>query len=200
MEGNDANNNLNSNPNAQSATGQNNNTNQPQNAGIDYDKIQEMINTRNSKTEESILKSYFEKQGLSKDEMESAITEFKNNKIQKELEANQNSVAMQNEIATLKAQVLQAQINDLASKCATDMGVELKTIPYLVKMADLTNVKGEDGKLSEEAMKTALNDVLEALPQLKNQAHEDNKGYQKIGSDGNNQNEKIDDVLKEIFS
>ena len=77
------NNNANSNQNAQNITGQNNNNaNQPNNNsnGIDYNKIQEMIDGRNAKTEDSVLKSYFQKQGLSEDEMESAINAFKTQK------------------------------------------------------------------------------------------------------------------------
>ena len=71
MEGDNANNtnnnantntNANSNQNAQNTTGQNNNANPASNT-IDYNKIQEMIDGRNAKTEDSILKSYFEKQG-----------------------------------------------------------------------------------------------------------------------------------------
>ena len=76
MEGNEANNNnANSNQNAQNTTGQNNNANQPNNNsnGIDYNKIQEIIEGRNAKTEDSVLKAYFQKQGLSPEEMESAM-------------------------------------------------------------------------------------------------------------------------------
>ena len=71
--------NNNSNPNAQNTTGQqtNQNANQPSAGAIDYAKIQEMIDGRNAKTEDSILKSYFQKQGLSAEEMESAITTLK---------------------------------------------------------------------------------------------------------------------------
>ena len=78
MEG--ENNNQN-NTNAQNTTGQTNqNAVQSSNGVIDYAKIQEMIDGRNAKTEDSILKSYFEKQGLSKEEMESAINAFKTQK------------------------------------------------------------------------------------------------------------------------
>ena len=62
MEGNEANNNnANSNQNAQNTTGQNNNANQPNNNsnGIDYNKIQEIIEGRNAKTEDSVLKPIF---------------------------------------------------------------------------------------------------------------------------------------------
>lgn len=77
---------------AQNTTGQNNavqtNTN---NQSIDYDKIQAIVDGRNAKTEDSILKSYFQQQGLSEEEMKTAIVDFKNNKAQREKEANENS-------------------------------------------------------------------------------------------------------------
>ena len=59
MEGTENNN---SNPNAQnSTTAQNNNSAANNNNQIDYNKIQEMIDARNVKTEDSVLKSYFDK-------------------------------------------------------------------------------------------------------------------------------------------
>ena len=122
----------NQNNNAQNATGQNNNANQPNantntntnNAGIDYDKIQAIVDGRNAKTEDSILKSYFQQQGLSEEEMKTAIVDFKNNKAQKEKEASENSLNLQNENATLKAQVLKMQIENVANQCALEIGVD----------------------------------------------------------------------------
>ena len=45
---------------------------------VDYDKIQGMIDSRNQRNEDAILKSYFQKQGLSEEEMNTAIQSFKN--------------------------------------------------------------------------------------------------------------------------
>lgn len=192
------NNNLN--PNALNTTGQeNNNANQSSNT-IDYNKIQEMIDGRNAKTEDSVLKSYFQKQGLSEDEMNSAIENFKTNKLQKEQEINQNNLNLQNENATLKAKVLQMQVNEIANQCALEMGVDAKTIPYLIKMADLKTAVNEKGEVLKDAVTTALTKVLEDLPQLKSQT-EQNKGFQKIGADNGSTNNgsTVDAQLDAIF-
>lgn len=184
---------------AQNTTGQNNavqtNTN---NQSIDYDKIQAIVDGRNAKTEDSILKSYFQQQGLSEEEMKTAIVDFKNNKAQKEKEANQNTLNLQNENATLKAKVLQMQVNEVANQCALEIGVDAKTIPYLIKMADLKTAVNEKGEVSKDEVTNALTKVLEDLPQLKSQ-NSQNKGFVKIGAENNNSQPNMDDVLKNIF-
>lgn len=201
MEGNENN-------SAQNATGQNNNANQPNNnantntntnnSSIDYDKIQAIVDGRNAKTEDSILKSYFQQQGLSEEEMKTAIVDFKNNKAQKEKEASQNNLNLQNENTTLKAQVLKMQIENVANQCALEIGVDAKTIPYLIKMADLSTVVDEKGAVSKDAVTTALTKVLEDLPQLKSQ-NTQNKGFTKIGAENNGSQPNTNDVLKNIF-
>lgn len=184
---------------AQNTTGQNNavqtNTN---NQSIDYDKIQAIVDGRNAKTEDSILKSYFQQQGLSEEEMKTAIVDFKNNKAQREKEANENSLNLQNENASLKAQVLQMQINQVANQCALEIGVDAKTIPYLIKMADLKAVVNDKGEVVKDEVTNALTKVLEDLPQLKSQ-NTQNKGFVKVGADNNNAQPNMDDVLKNIF-
>lgn len=184
---------------AQNTTGQNNavqtNTN---NQSIDYDKIQAIVDGRNAKTEDSILKSYFQQQGLSEEEMKTAIVDFKNNKAQKEKEANENSLNLQNENASLKAQVLQMQINQVANQCALEIGVDAKTIPYLIKMADLKTAVNDKGEVVKDEVTNALTKVLEDLPQLKSQ-NTQNKGFVKIGAENNNAQPSVDDVLKNIF-
>lgn len=184
---------------AQNTTGQNNavqtNTN---NQSIDYDKIQAIVDGRNAKTEDSILKSYFQQQGLSEEEMKTAIVDFKNNKAQREKEANENSLNLQNENASLKAQVLQMQVNQVANQCALEIGVDAKTIPYLIKMADLKTAVNDKGEVVKDEVTNALTKVLEDLPQLKSQ-NAQNKGFVKVGADNNNSQPNVDDVLKNIF-
>ncbi len=193
MEGNENN-------NAQNAAGQNNANQIANNNAIDYEKIQAIVEGRNAKTEDSILKSYFQQQGLSADEMKTAIEDFKTTKAQKAQQASLNEQKIQNENATLRAQIQQMKVNEAANKCALEIGVDPKTIPYLIRMADLTGAVGQDGKISEEAVKTAFNSVLEALPQLKGSSQQDNTGFQKIGGENNNKTPDIQDRLKEIFS
>ena len=170
MDGeNSTNNNVNnnSNPNnAQNTTGQNNN--QASNT-IDYNKIQEMIDGRNTKTEDSILKSYFEKQGLSKDEMESAINTFKT---QKANQANAQNKELTDTQASLQKTQLENQrlkIEKKAFEFVDDLNVDNKTMPYLLKMADLSKCADKDGNVLEDTLKTALQKVIDDVPGLKKQ-------------------------------
>ena len=170
MEGNDANNNANSNQNnAQNTTGQQNNNANQSSTVIDYDKIQEMIDGRNAKTEDSILKSYFEKQGLSKEEMESAINAFKTQK------ANQ-AKAQDTELADTQASLKKAQLENQRLKIekkaydfVDDLNVDNKTMPYLLKMADLSKCIDKEGNVLEDTLKTALEQVITDVPGLKKQ-------------------------------
>ena len=147
---------------------------------IDYEKIQNIIDGRNAKTEASILKDYFGKQGLSEEEVKIAIDTFKKNKESKAQEQNQQIANALNENATLKAQLKDYMIKDVARDIASDLGVETKTIPYLLKLADLSNVFDEKGNVNNESVKTSLTNVLDELPVLK-ASNTENKGFVKVG-------------------
>lgn len=172
MEGNEANNNnANSNQNAQNTTGQNNNANQPNNNsnGIDYNKIQEIIEGRNAKTEDSVLKAYFQKQGLSPEEMESAINAFKT---QKANQANAQNKELTDTQASLQKVQLENQRLKIEKKVydfVDDLNVDNKTMPYLLKMADFNNCIGKDGNVLEDTLKAALQKVVDDVPGLKKQ-------------------------------
>lgn len=173
MDGdNNTNNNVNnnSNPNAQNnTTGQNNNVNQTSNNGIDYNKIQEIIDGRNAKTEDSVLKAYFQKQGLSAEEMESAINTFKT---QKANQANAQNKELTDAQASLQKTQLENQrlkIEKKAYDFVDDLNVDIKTMPYLLKMADLSNCADKDGNVLDDTLKAALEKVITDVPGLKKQ-------------------------------
>lgn len=178
MEGNDANNNTdnannnaNSNPNAQNAAGQNNNANQPNNNsnGIDYNKIQEMIDGRNAKTEDSVLKSYFQKQGLSQEEIESAINTFKTQKANQAKAQNKELTDAQASLQKTQLENQRLRIEKKAYDFVDELNVDIKTMPYLLKMADLNNCADKDGNVLEDTLKTALQKVIDDVPGLKKQ-------------------------------
>ena len=133
------------------------------------------------------MRGYFKQQGLSKEQMEQAIASFKQQQA-----ANQPDVAgMQNQITEAQAQlaasqkaVQAAQVESAATMMAVSLGIEAKTIPYILKMADLSQVMGEDGKINEESLKTAVNKVLEDVPALKPQA-DGKTGFTQVGTGGN---------------
>lgn len=73
-----------------------------------------------------------------------------------------------------KKTALQAQVESAATMTAVSLGLDAKTIPYVLKMADFSQAVGEDGKINEETLKNAVNKVLEDIPALKPQAQQQN--------------------------
>lgn len=157
--------------------GQQSGQNNQQTAGVDYDKIQAMLDNATAKKENAVLKSYFQQQGLSEDEISQAIATFKQNK-QQQTEQQQNANAnLQNEVAAAQKVAEQAQVELAATKVAMTLGIDSKTLPYVLKMADFSKVKGTDGKISDDNIKAALEQVLKDVPALK-PAAENNTGFQ----------------------
>ena len=151
----------------QAPAAQQNQSNQQGTApAIDYGKIQQMLDGTLAAKEDTALKAYFKQQGLSQAEVEQAIATFKQQKA-----ANTPDIgAMQAQMAQAQAAAQQAQINSAAGMAAVSLGLEARTIPYVIKMADFSQVAGQDGKINEETLKAALNKVLEDVPALKPQA------------------------------
>ena len=185
------------NQNTEVQTGQNVQT--TTNNAIDYEKIGQIIDSRNAKTENSILKDYFSKQGLSEEEVKSAIDTFKASKQDKANAQTTEFNNLKNENSTLKNRLREYQIKDTANDLANDLGVELKTVPYLIKMADLSKCFNDKGEINKEEVKNALDKVLTDIPSLKSVSNE-NKGFiPKAGADNISSGNADDSILKSIF-
>ena len=157
-----------------------NSNSQPEPAAIDYEKIQQMLDGTLAAKEDTALKAYFKQQGLSQQEVEQAIATFKEQKA-----ANQPDVAgMQNNLLAAQQEAQNAKIESAATIAAVALGIDAKTIPYVLKMADLSQVMGKDGKINDEAMTQALNKVLEDVPGLK-PVQNSQRGFTHIGTGGN---------------
>lgn len=175
---------------------QNQNTQQASAPAIDYGKIQQMLDGTLAAKEDTALKAYFKQQGLSQQEVEQAVAVFKQQKA-----ANTPDVgAMQNQLTQAQEAAKQAQIQNAAILAAVSMGIDAKTIPYILKMADLSQAVGQDGKVNEENLKAALNKVLEDVPALKPQAS-GTTGFIQVGaaSSGTGQQANQADQLSSIF-
>lgn len=162
------------------AGGTNNNAagqNSQGSAGIDYDKIQEIVNTATTKKENAVLKSYFQQQGLSEDEVSQAIATFKENKAQQTAQQQNDTAQLQNQVAAANQEAEKVRIELAATQVAMTLGIDSKTLPYVLKMADFSKAKGTDGKISDDNIKTALEQVLKDVPALK-PATECNSGFQ----------------------
>ena len=164
-----------------SAAQQNQSNQQGAAPAIDYGKIQQMLDGTLAAKEDTALKAYFKQQGLSQDEVEQAIAAFKQQKA-----ANTPDVgAMQAQVTQAQAAAQQAQINSAATMAAVSLGISATTIPYVIKLADFSQVVGQDGKINEETLKAALKKVLEDVPGLKAQTA-GNTGFVQVGAASGN--------------
>lgn len=161
---------------------------------IDYEKIAQIVSGKQSAAEDSVLKGYFKQQGLSQEEMTQAIQAFKDQKA-----ATQPDVsALQGQLTALQAAAQQAEIDKAATLEAVSLGLDAKTIPYVLKIADFNEAVDADGKVNNETIKNVLNKVLEDIPQFK-PVQGQQKGFQ-IGSGGGQQNPGADEnALKKAF-
>ena len=162
---------------------------------FDYDKLAQLVAGKQTVTEESVLKGYFKQQGLSKEQMDQAIAAYKQQQA-----ANQPDVAaIQQQAVQAQAAAQQAMLDKEATLAAIGLGLDAKTIPYVLKMADLSQVMGQDGKINEETLKTALNKVLEDVPALKPQAS-GSTGFILVGAASGGQTQQtVDTELDRIF-
>ena len=162
--------------------------------GFDYDRLASLIQGKQSVAEDAVLKNYFKQQGLSQDEAKQAIAAFKAEKAK-----NQPDVgALQSELTQAQKAAQDALLQSVATIAAVSLGLDPKIIPYVLKMADLGQAAGQDGKVNEETLKNALNKVLEDVPALKPQAQQAS-GFQ-IGASGNGGQATADeDALKKAF-
>lgn len=153
----------------------------------DLDKI---VTERTGRAEKSALKSFFQQQGLTEEEANAAIAEYKKTKAEKE-EASKNDAKAQADradAAEKSAQEAIAKANAALIKAnaqiqASNLGVKSNKLDYVVKMADLTKIEfDDDGNPDEAAIKAAVEQVLKDVPELK--TTKDSSGFQ-IGADGN---------------
>lgn len=146
---------------------------------FDYEKLASLINGKQSVTEDTVLKSYFKEQGMSAEEMKQAIAAFKEQKAK-----NTPDIAkMQSEISNANSARLIAEVNQSATLEAIKQGVDIASVPYVLKMADFSAV-APDGKINAEKLTEAVKKVLDDVPALKESA-DGGTGVHKIGGDGN---------------
>lgn len=149
------------------------NTQQTTSHEIDYEKLASIIQGKQNVTEDTVLKSYFKQQGLSPEEMKQAIATFKDQKAKNQPDIS----AMQQQIATNVKLAQEAAVRQAATMEAVTLGLNAKTIEYVLKLADLDGCMSDKGEADPEKIKAAINKVLEDVPALK-PANDKNTGFQ----------------------
>lgn len=148
-------------------------TEPPKTPEIDYEKLASVIEGKKAVAEDTVLKNYFKKQGLSREEMENAIGAYKKQK--QESEPNPDALQAQ-QLAVF------SEIEKEGVLLGVEMGLDVKTIPYVMKLADTSAVVAE-GKVDADKLKEAINKVLEDVPALKSgKKEEQSHGFVQVGA------------------
>ena len=149
---------------------------------IDYDKIQSMIDKGVQQKENAILKSYFEQQGMSEDEIRTAIGDYKSKK-QTQAQAQAGELAkLQNANTELQSRLTNALLSKQAFNDCLDLGVDKNTIPYVIKSADFKDAIDDKGEIKADKVREAVEQVLKDVPAFKGTSNDD-KGI-KFGVSG----------------
>lgn len=169
------------------------NTQQPQGIEFDYEKLASIVNGKQTVTEDTVLKNYFKQQGLSQEEAAQAMQQFKDQKAKNTPDVE----GIQSQLTQVQALAQKEAVEKTAILEAVGLGLDAKSIPYVLKMADFSEATGQDGKINNEVLKNAINKVLEDVPQLK-PTQEPQRGFQ-IGGGGQQQQTSQSDQLSSIF-
>ena len=166
--------------------------------GIDYDKIQAMIEKGTTQKENAILKSYFAQQGMTEDEIKSAIGDYKTKKQTQSQEQNNTITQLQANNKELQARLTQELISKQAFNDCLDLGVDKNTIPYVIKSADFKDCIDEKGNVKAEKVREVIEKVLADVPAFKG-TPKDEKGF-KIGVGGESEDvTEQENTLRKAF-
>lgn len=175
-----------------------NSANNTQTSGIDYEKIQSMIDKGVQQKENAILKSYFEQQGMSEDDVKSAIADWKSRK-QTQAQAQTDSFnKLQESNKALQERLTQELLNKQAFSDCLDLGIDKNTIPHVIKCADFTDAINEKGEVNAEKVRASVEQVLKDVPAFKSSAN-GKQGF-KVGISGEQDDiTEQENVLRKAF-
>lgn len=158
---------------------------------IDYEKIASIVEGKQKVAEDTVLKNYFKNQGLTGEEMAQAISSFKSQKAS----AQPDVTSLQEELRVAQAQALQTRIESNLQLAAIKQGVGSNVLPYVLKLADSTNLTLESKVEDYEAV---IAKVLEDVPAFKPEATAPT-GFTQVGSTGDVKQSTTNDELFKIF-
>lgn len=172
------------------------------NINIDYDKLAEVVNKRSSATADSVLKGQLKDLGLSGEDLNKAVADFKNKKASEEQTKQEQTQKMMDENKNLKQQLLNMNISSKLSEIASNEGIDSAKIPFLEKIVDKNKLVKEDGTLvADDDFKKEIAEVLKAFPDFKTVQNESGNGFQQIGSNGSqgSSGASVNEQLDAIF-
>lgn len=143
-------------------------TTDPSQLSFDYDKLAEAIAKRNASHETAVLKGMLKEQGLTKEEVDEAVKQYRQNQANKAKEEQKRIDDILAENKRYKEAEIAKQVNDEASKIAKEIGVRDDRIETLIALCDRSKFTDDKGVVNKEEMKKELEAKLTSVPEFKN--------------------------------
>ena len=168
--------------------------------GIDYARIESIVNKRTANTADSVLKGVLKQYGLTGEELEQAVSSFKQQKAAAEAQKDADYANATSRVKELEAQILNSNIDKTLTTLASTEGVSVDKIPFLLKLVERKDIADDKGNIVEDKAKEALKAVLTAFPDFKGTTQQQNNGFQQIGGAGSQgATSEVDAALDAIF-
>ena len=158
---------------------------------VNTEEAERIAQERSSRAERAALKSYFKQQGLTEQEAQQALEDFKTKREAEEAAKRNDLVHLQDKVAAFEKQeseqMRMANLRLIRSEAMVQaMGLNIRPdrVDYAIRLADLSKVAvDEQGNPDEAAIREALTQVTKDLPELTNQKDETQSGF-KLGAPG----------------
>lgn len=142
------------------------------------EELDNIVNERTGRATKSALKSFFSQKGLSEEEANQAMNEY----LETKAKNTPNVGELQSSIATERSARIKAQLRADAQLEAIKQGVDVKSIPHVLKLMDDTDCVDKDGKINADKLSEVIKKVLDDVPAFK--AVAENSGGVRVGGDG----------------
>lgn len=144
------------------------------------EELDKIVNERTGRATKSALSSFFKQKGLSEQEATQAINTYLADKEKQKPDMGKIQSDLQSALSARAA----AEVNQAATLEAVKQGVDVNSVPYILKLADFTDVMNSDGKVDGDKLTQAVKKVLDDVPAFKTPTKDENSGVKKIGGDG----------------
>lgn len=158
------------------------NQNVASNTNVNYDEVFKKLDSILDKRSEGIAKSALKDNGYEDEEMKDILSQYRASKQAKINETDNTISTLTKERDEAIKSLQKERLNNEALKQARELNVDDKTIPYLIKLADFSNINDDKGVISGDKVKEALNKVLNDVPSLKKSEEKGTAGVT-VGAD-----------------
>lgn len=155
-----------------------------------FAKLDEILEKRSK----GIIKSVLKDNGTEDAEIGEILNRYKASKQSAKTKEAETLSTLQSQNAELSKQLFDIKLNELALKVAAEIGMNVEKLPYAMKLADV-NKAVNDGNIDNEALKSALEDVLKNIPEFKSKQEDKDHEIRRIGVE-NNETETTDAISK----